>query len=1034
MLYKKNTSKKIDRELFRNPTSEYRGAPFWAWNCELNQQLLNKQIDDLRDMGFGGFHMHSRVGMATDYLSEDFMNLVKGCVKKAKENNMLAWLYDEDRWPSGSAGGKVTKDRSKVQKILFVSSRPYNDGTLVLKEDIDNSRDDLPETEYYFVSAYDIVFNDEKKIVSYRQIGLDEKAEGRKYFAYCEYTNPTPWYNGSSYVDTFQKPYIEDFIKLTHEEYKKAVGEEFGKTVPAIFTDEPQVRQQSILNDSINNRGVVLPFTPDFEETFRKAYGESFYEHLPEVIWDRADTKYSKYRYWFHDHVAERFCTGFNDTIGKWCSENGILATGHMMQEPTLESQTGSLGEAMRQYRSYQIPGIDLLCDRREFTTAKQTQSVAHQCGREGVMSELYGVTGWQFDFRGHKLQGDWQAALGITVRVPHLFWVSMRGEAKRDYPASIGYQSPWYKEYKYVEDHFARVNTLMTRGKPFVKIGVLHPVESYWLRYGPNDVAGLDINDLESRFADITKWMLYGTLDFDFISESLLKDQYRETDSGFSVGEMKYDAVVVPYLLTMRKTTLDALKKFRSKGGKVIFMGAAPVCVDACESDEAARFAEGCTVIPWSRSELYTQLEPYRTVDIRKSSGNISDNLLYQMRKDGEGYNVFICHVNAPDDYDTCSSEEYRISFDGEFKAEEFDTLTGETRKLGAEYLNGKTVIKWICGADSSLLLRLEKGREEAAASAKDVRYSVERLENLVDYELTEPNVYILDFCKYSLNGSEYSEEQYFIHADDSIREALGMPLRGGKMCQPWFEPLDKNPKETVKLRYVIHSEINYSGAELALESIDYAKVTFNGEPVDMTKTGYYVDEEAIKKIRLPEIKAGHNELTVEYKYGLITQIEAMFILGDFGVRSIGAYNTIVPRQEKLAYDDICPQGLPFYGGNIIYKTKFSGKGHTLVRINKYRGAALKVRLDGQDRGIIAYPPYIVDLGELSEGEHSLDVTFFGNRFNTFGAIHNSHQEGFLSGPSSWRPGYSSTEYSRAYLKKKTGLLVEPQILREKD
>ncbi len=78
-----------------------------------------------------------------------------------------------------------------------------------------------------------------------------------------------------------------------------------------------------------------------------------------------------------------------------------------------------------------------MLCDRREFTTAKQAQSAAHQFGYPGVLSELYGVTNWDFDFRGHKLQGDWQAALGVTVRVPHLSWVSMGGEAKRDYPAS---------------------------------------------------------------------------------------------------------------------------------------------------------------------------------------------------------------------------------------------------------------------------------------------------------------------------------------------------------------------------------------------------------------------------------------------------------------------------------------------------------------------------------------------------------------------------------------------------------------------
>ena len=124
MLYKKNNTPKLDMELFKNPTSEYRGTPFWAWNCELNKDLLKRQIENLKKMGFGGFHMHSRAGMATDYLSDDFMELIKTCCDKAEEEEMLAWLYDEDRWPSGAAGGFVTKDKNGVKQV---SESTFND-------------------------------------------------------------------------------------------------------------------------------------------------------------------------------------------------------------------------------------------------------------------------------------------------------------------------------------------------------------------------------------------------------------------------------------------------------------------------------------------------------------------------------------------------------------------------------------------------------------------------------------------------------------------------------------------------------------------------------------------------------------------------------------------------------------------------------------------------------------------------------------------------------------------------------------------
>ena len=43
--------------------------------------------------------MHVRTGMDTEYLSDEFMQLIRSCTDKAKSEKMLAWLYDEDRWP-----------------------------------------------------------------------------------------------------------------------------------------------------------------------------------------------------------------------------------------------------------------------------------------------------------------------------------------------------------------------------------------------------------------------------------------------------------------------------------------------------------------------------------------------------------------------------------------------------------------------------------------------------------------------------------------------------------------------------------------------------------------------------------------------------------------------------------------------------------------------------------------------------------------------------------------------------------------------
>lgn len=109
MLYDRK-NEPLTPERFRNPGSEYRGAPFWAWNDKLDKETLLRQIAIFEEMGFGGFHMHVRTGLDTPYLSDEYLDMIKACNQEARERGMLSYLYDEDRWPSGAAGGLVTAD------------------------------------------------------------------------------------------------------------------------------------------------------------------------------------------------------------------------------------------------------------------------------------------------------------------------------------------------------------------------------------------------------------------------------------------------------------------------------------------------------------------------------------------------------------------------------------------------------------------------------------------------------------------------------------------------------------------------------------------------------------------------------------------------------------------------------------------------------------------------------------------------------------------------------------------------------------
>ncbi len=114
-------AEKVNRDLegdFRNPGPWFRGQPFWAWNGDLDPQELRRQIRLMKRMGLGGFFMHSRVGLVTPYLKDEWFQCIEACADEAKKQDMLAWMYDEDRWPSGAAGGIVTKDRRWRRRSL----------------------------------------------------------------------------------------------------------------------------------------------------------------------------------------------------------------------------------------------------------------------------------------------------------------------------------------------------------------------------------------------------------------------------------------------------------------------------------------------------------------------------------------------------------------------------------------------------------------------------------------------------------------------------------------------------------------------------------------------------------------------------------------------------------------------------------------------------------------------------------------------------------------------------------------------------
>ena len=52
---------------FKTIKNDYRPIPFWSWNEKLDVEETRRQVRLMKDAGIGGYFMHARGGLLTEY-------------------------------------------------------------------------------------------------------------------------------------------------------------------------------------------------------------------------------------------------------------------------------------------------------------------------------------------------------------------------------------------------------------------------------------------------------------------------------------------------------------------------------------------------------------------------------------------------------------------------------------------------------------------------------------------------------------------------------------------------------------------------------------------------------------------------------------------------------------------------------------------------------------------------------------------------------------------------------------------------------
>lgn len=1029
------TTKLFDE--FQNPGAAYRGKPFWAWNGRLEKSEILRQVHVMKDMGFGGFFMHSRTGLVTDYLGNEWFELINACADEAEKLGMEAWLYDEDRWPSGLAGGLVTQHPEYRAKALEMEIHKVAEFAKL--------QDEKNILAFYLAEVNGLNFSKAERLATGKKPAAGEK---RSLLAFRVVENvPSSFYNGYTYVDTLDRKATDEFIRLTHEEYRKRCGDRIGKSIKGIFTDEPHRGRLMVGDDGKAPEDRQVPWTATLPARFKKDFGYDILDRLPDVYLRRDGDPVSQVKWHFVECLQRMFLDNFAKPYQAWCKKNKLLVTGHVLHEDSLAAQTAMSGSMMRYYEHMDYPGVDVLTrDNQQYWIVKQLTSAARQLGRKWLLSELYGCTGWDMPFSDHKAVGDWQALFGINLRCQHLSWYTMEGEAKRDFPASFIHHSTWWDQYDTVERYFARIGLLLQQGRPECDVLVLNPVESVWAQVHAGWCIWLDSRQEWSKhimrgYMDLFHWMAGAQIDFDYGDEDMLS-RMASVRPGKTprvlVGQAEYRVIVVPRMVTMRASTLALLQKFQAEGGTVIFTEKAPTHVDALKSDAVSQFAGKCrTMKTFDQNTVVSTLDEAlagTSLRVMDSKGAPAWTVFGQMRRTDVGDVVML--MNS-DRNKAVTGLKVRVRSSG--TVEEWNCLDG-TRRIIPTRQRGPYLEfdEDFVPAGERMYLVTRKPATSLPMRKLAKTTGTTSWKGPFTYRLSEPNVCVLDAVRYQIGKGTWSKEMEILKADQAVRQQLGLALRGGEMLQPWWVNRQTGGKPDFKGPVAFQYSFDVSTPitmpiDLAVESPALWTIRVNGVKLNpATVSGWWVDT-TIQRLPLSPglIRKGRNVVEIECDFHYGTNPEAMFLLGTFGVNVKGMHSTLTAMPEKLKLGSLTEQGLPFYSGTVVYELpvgKAGGAGRKVLHLPKIGGACARVGTNGEMTGVIPWHPYELDVTDLlKKSKGTLDLEVVTTRRNSFGPLHEFPSSTNAVGPGNFLT--TGDRFKDDYVVVPTGLLAAPEL-----
>src|ERR671931_1787937 len=264
---------------------------------------------------------------------------------------------------------------------------------------------------------------------------------------------------------------------------------------------------------------------------FRRFYRRTGYDlrrRLPDLFFDVSPDS-ARVRHDFYTAITDFYSDAYYRQIHDWCSDHGVLFTGHLLYGEGLRQMIRVEGNLFRHYEHLDVVGVDHLYPivgtrdlPAEHVAVKVASSAAHRLGSERLLCESFGGIFMDATMQRMKWVTDWEYVLGVNLLNPHGFHYTLEGPRKRDWPPSMFYQYPWWRYYGAFSDYVSRLSHLLSGGRHVAPLAVIWPINALFAVYRPQ--VRTPVGDrIENDFNALTDLLLRAHHDFDYVDESVL-------------------------------------------------------------------------------------------------------------------------------------------------------------------------------------------------------------------------------------------------------------------------------------------------------------------------------------------------------------------------------------------------------------------------------------------------------------------------------------------------------------------------------